>query len=102
MIVGALLLGIAGCTSAPDGGDLPPAAGATRTETVTPEKLAGLLGKGWTLSTAAVRAGPQPADQLRTRGWLVVRGRLPAGGEQSGPEGGTAAKDLPAVPDGRG
>jgi hypothetical protein len=48
VIVGALLLGIVGCTSAPDGGDLPPAAGATRTETVTPENLAGFLGNGLT------------------------------------------------------
>jgi Polysaccharide lyase 14 len=47
--LGALLLGVAGCTSSPTGGSgPPPAPGATRTEAVTPDNLATFLGNGLT------------------------------------------------------
>jgi len=48
VLVGALVLGLAGCTSGPSGGGLPPVPGATSTEQVTPENLQTFFGGGLT------------------------------------------------------
>lgn len=48
VLVGALLIGVAGCTSEPTGGGLPPVPGATSTEAVTPDSLATFFGNGLT------------------------------------------------------